>query len=224
MSTPAGWYPDPDDASQMRYWDGASWTADFSPAEANEPTIPLPTIDVAAPTPPGPTAKPDPLEPWYRKKLVWGAAAAVLVIGAIGAAMRNDDAKPASTPTRVVTVTATPAPAPTTVVTVTATPIPTPSGQPTDSQVGNNPPAADGRFIMPDERGKNLQASQDDLQAITGNPFYYSGSNDATGAGRFQILDSGWQVCSQKPAPGTNLSVDYDGVVFNVVRNSETCP
>jgi hypothetical protein len=31
MSTPAGWYPDPHDASQQRYWNGASWTAHQTP-------------------------------------------------------------------------------------------------------------------------------------------------------------------------------------------------
>jgi hypothetical protein len=30
-ATPAGWYPDPDDASQQRYWDGGSWTEHRSP-------------------------------------------------------------------------------------------------------------------------------------------------------------------------------------------------
>ena len=25
-ATPAGWYPDPNDASQQRYWDGSAWT------------------------------------------------------------------------------------------------------------------------------------------------------------------------------------------------------
>lgn len=26
QQTPAGWYPDPDDVTQQRYWDGAQWT------------------------------------------------------------------------------------------------------------------------------------------------------------------------------------------------------
>ena len=29
--TPAGWFPDPDDASQYRYWDGATWTEHRAP-------------------------------------------------------------------------------------------------------------------------------------------------------------------------------------------------
>ena len=31
-TTPAGWYPDPYNAAQLRYWDGAVWTESVSPA------------------------------------------------------------------------------------------------------------------------------------------------------------------------------------------------
>jgi hypothetical protein len=77
---------------------------------------------------------------------------------------------------------------------------------------------------MPNELGKTLQAAQDDLQAVSGNPFFYSASEDATGADRFQVMDSGWQVCGQDPAPGTQVRDDEDDVVFFVVRVSENCP
>jgi hypothetical protein len=33
-TTPAGWYPDPEDASSLRYWDGDAWTEHGSPAAA----------------------------------------------------------------------------------------------------------------------------------------------------------------------------------------------
>jgi hypothetical protein len=29
---PAAWYPDPHNASQLRYWDGAAWTDHCAPA------------------------------------------------------------------------------------------------------------------------------------------------------------------------------------------------
>jgi hypothetical protein len=59
---PSGWYPDPSDASQLRYWDGAAWTAHRAPRHA--PTRPSAPSNVTAPvsyvgTPSGPTGK------WY---------------------------------------------------------------------------------------------------------------------------------------------------------------
>ncbi|MEZ5382517.1 MAG: AIM24 family protein [Microthrixaceae bacterium] len=37
MSTPAGWYTDPSDASQQRYWDGTQWTQQTQAAPEAEP-------------------------------------------------------------------------------------------------------------------------------------------------------------------------------------------
>jgi uncharacterized RDD family membrane protein YckC len=45
-ATPQGWYPDPSDASQERWWDGVAWTEATRAAEAG----------FAAPPPPPPTA------------------------------------------------------------------------------------------------------------------------------------------------------------------------
>ena len=42
-STPAGWYPDPQDPSRQRYWDGAAWS---------EATQPFPTAPPPPPTAP----------------------------------------------------------------------------------------------------------------------------------------------------------------------------
>jgi len=36
MTTPANWYPDPQDSSQLRYWDGLNWTEHVAPAGAAE--------------------------------------------------------------------------------------------------------------------------------------------------------------------------------------------
>jgi hypothetical protein len=105
---------------------------------------------------------------------------------------------------------------------------PTPSDEPPasvtqgTSQNGQSSGGGD-TFEMPNEVGNNLQAAQDDIQAVSGNPFYYSSSKDATGQSRFQILDAGWQVCSQKPAPGAIVQQGAD-VIFSVVRVTETCP
>jgi uncharacterized protein YbjQ (UPF0145 family) len=40
---PAGWYPDPSDASRVRYWDGAVWTDQFAPAQQGPPMMPAST-------------------------------------------------------------------------------------------------------------------------------------------------------------------------------------
>ncbi len=46
-SPPAGWYPDPNDPEQARYWNGSAWTAHTAPVDGEQP-----------PAPKGPVAKP----------------------------------------------------------------------------------------------------------------------------------------------------------------------
>jgi hypothetical protein len=36
-SVPADWYPNPNDASQLRYWDGAAWTEHYAAAPSAAP-------------------------------------------------------------------------------------------------------------------------------------------------------------------------------------------
>src|SRR5512132_2078248 len=48
--TPAGWYPDPEQAGQLRYWDGGTWTEHRSPAQ--EPAAPTAQEQIDEPTPP----------------------------------------------------------------------------------------------------------------------------------------------------------------------------
>ena len=51
--TPAGWFPDPEQAGTLRYWDGATWTEHRSPApEAAAPAAPEPPDEPAAPADP----------------------------------------------------------------------------------------------------------------------------------------------------------------------------
>lgn len=38
----AGWYEDPEDGAQLRYWDGTQWTADRQARETPPPPPPLP--------------------------------------------------------------------------------------------------------------------------------------------------------------------------------------
>jgi hypothetical protein len=76
---------------------------------------------------------------------------------------------------------------------------------------------------MPHEVGKGLQAAQDDIQRVSGNPVYFSFSTDASGAGRLQVIDSNWKVCGQVPAAGTKVTADVT-ISFASVKLTEDCP
>ncbi|MHA3701212.1 PASTA domain-containing protein [Jatrophihabitans sp. YIM 134969] len=84
-------------------------------------------------------------------------------------------------------------------------------------------PESATRFTMPNEVGKGLQTAQDDIQSVSGNPVYFTTSTDATGAGRFQVLDRDWQVCSQSVPPGSTVA-DGEPIDFGVVKLNERCP
>jgi uncharacterized RDD family membrane protein YckC len=40
QSTPAGWYPDPQNPAQQRYWDGAAWSEATQPVAGGAPPAP----------------------------------------------------------------------------------------------------------------------------------------------------------------------------------------
>lgn len=48
---PAGWFPDPEDAAQLRYWDGAAWTDHRHPADpaAAAAATAVPVADTVTP-------------------------------------------------------------------------------------------------------------------------------------------------------------------------------
>ncbi|WP_166391194.1 hypothetical protein [Nocardioides ochotonae] len=75
-------------------------------------------------------------------------------------------------------------------------------------------------FVMPATVGMVLQDAQDLLQS---QGSFVLTQTDATGAERFQVLDSGWKVCWQDPAPGTvtPLSTMVD---LGTVKLDERCP
>lgn len=70
---------------------------------------------------------------------------------------------------------------------------------------------------MPDVVCMNLQAAQDKIQADA--DVFYSRSDDATGQGRSQIIDSNWVVVSQRPTPGT--SIGEGDAVLSAVKIGE---
>jgi beta-lactam-binding protein with PASTA domain len=74
------------------------------------------------------------------------------------------------------------------------------------------PSAAGGK--MPDFRGKSVKAALDSSTSFT--------VKDASGAGRWVLVESNWKVCAQSPAAGTALK--GQSVTLNAVKFEETCP
>ena len=106
----------------------------------------------------------------------------------------------------------TPVPAPPTA----DTPVPVPA----ESDLGSesNSTTSD-TFTMPDVVGMVLQDAQDLLQS---KGSYLMDQVDASGAGRMQLLDSNWKVCSQRPSAGSQVSIT-DFVTLSAVKLSESC-
>lgn len=73
--TPAGWYPDPEDPAQLRYWDGAVWTDHRHPVD---PVAPAPATETQAAEAPQfaftPTPSAPPAAPGYPAAPAYGAA------------------------------------------------------------------------------------------------------------------------------------------------------
>lgn len=90
---PAGWYPDPQDAQQQRYWDGSTWTGHTAPSGAppSAPTGDAPAY--GAPVPAGPPSWQMPAgdptagakRPWFKRKVFWIPVTIVVVLIIIGA-------------------------------------------------------------------------------------------------------------------------------------------
>lgn len=75
---------------------------------------------------------------------------------------------------------------------------------------------------MPDLVGSNLQEAQDAIQALTDFGITVTTSSDATGAGREQVLDRNWLVCSQSVPPGSTITAETM-INFAVVKLDESC-
>jgi hypothetical protein len=78
------------------------------------------------------------------------------------------------------------------------------------------------RWTMPNLVGRNLQEAQDAIQELTAFEIPITTSHDATGAGREQLLDRNWKVCSQNIAAGAEIS-STSRIDFGAVRTDERC-
>lgn len=76
---------------------------------------------------------------------------------------------------------------------------------------------------MPNLVGSNLQDAQDAVQKLTGFAIPVTRSRDATGAGRQQVVDRNWKVCSQNVPAGRTIDADTD-IEFGAVKLDERCP
>ncbi len=108
---------------------------------------------------------------------------------------------PAAPTTVIVTV---PVPAP-----AATAPVPTSAPTPTS-------------WTMPNLVGSGLQDAQDAIQKLTGYGIAVTTSHDATGAGRMQVSDRNWKVCSQNIAPGETIT-SGTRIDFGVVKLDEGC-
>lgn len=77
------------------------------------------------------------------------------------------------------------------------------------------PSAAAGK--MPDFKGKSVKAARAALDSGTSIAV-----KDATTDDRFVLVESNWQVCTQKPAAGAALN--GQPVEFTAVKFGESCP
>jgi PASTA domain-containing protein len=81
---------------------------------------------------------------------------------------------------------------------------------------------AEKSWTMPDLVGSDLQDAQDSIQRITGYGIAITTSHDATGAGRMQVADRNWRVCSQNVPPGETITPS-SRIDFGVVKLDESC-
>ena len=74
--------------------------------------------------------------------------------------------------------------------------------------------------LMPPVVCMNLQDAQDEIQD---HGVLLSGSEDATGQGRSQVIDSNWQVVAQDPDAGVAIG-ELDATLFVVKYGEEPNP
>lgn len=218
----AGWFPDPHDGTQLRYWDGQQWT-DATSAFPSTASAPPPSSAERFGQAPAIAASKG---AWRRQAgplPVWAwVIGGVLVLGLIGAltSRRPERVSPVAAPSGTTSTASPAATSPSeaasgpTGTSPTAPPSTTAS---TTAAPVTEPPVAPPSAVMPDVICMNLQQAQDLIQT---KGVFFSRSHDATGAGRMQVLDSNWVVVEQSPAAGAVIGEgDAD---LGVVKYGET--
>lgn len=101
-----------------------------------------------------------------------------------------------------------------------AAPVELPVEQPVEQAVPAAPAATS--WTMPDLVGANLQDAQNAIQRMTDFGIAVTYSHDESGAGRNQVLDRNWKVCSQNVAPGDTVTAE-SRIDFGAVKLEENC-
>ena len=182
-NAPAGWQPDPDDPTQLRYWDGSNWTSHIAP--------------MATPSEMASKAKSDKDTKFYQQWWFF-TIIGLVIISAISqlASSGDNSATPAPTVTVTVTEKAVAKPSPAVTVTKTAS-----SGSASKSPNSGSSPVIE----VPNAVGMNYQTAQD-LWRHAG--LIVMPANDALGLDRIPVIDSNWIVVSQKPVGGSRVRSD----------------
>ena len=252
MSTPAGWYPQPD--GQQRYWDGQQWTEDFAPG-----VLPETPAGVLPETHP-PAARKN----WFVRHKIVTALGAVLLLGMIsilanGGGTKSDrvaaidQAATSTAPAQAAAdkAAADKAAADQALVDQAAADKAAAAQAVIDKAAADKAAAAQAVIdkaaaaqavvdkAAADKAAADLAASSapevfkmpnlvgQNLQLaqdqLQALGSYLMDQTDAAGLSRVQVLDSNWQVCSQSPAPGKTVPVDTM-VVLSSVKLAERCP
>ncbi len=95
----------------------------------------------------------------------------------------------------------------------------TPSSAPTSA---SSAAGSATTWTMPDLVGSQLQSAQDQIQSLTNFGIALTTSHDATGAGRHQVWDRNWKICSQNIPPGATID-SGTRIDFGAVKIEESC-
>ncbi|MBD0420349.1 PASTA domain-containing protein [Streptomyces sp. TRM S81-3] len=149
----------------------------------------------------------------YRRKGFWIFVAGLVVVGAVANATAEDpglDNEAAPQPTVTVTKTSPAAPAEEDAPARETTPEAAPTAEETSEEPASEP------AVVPDVVGMNHR----DAMGLLHERGFMVNEEDASPEGRMIILNSGWKVCRQDPAPG---ATDVLRVAIYSVKHDESC-